>query len=179
MATASTSPRDWKGSPSQAVSACRPRCMSRCRAKSTGFCRLGRGVLKNIALPLRVYRISTGGSVNEAAMPAIRCLCHCRQASIAVLAFENMSWRSGAGILLRRRDGRHHHRAHPLPRVVRHRPQFVFLLQGQIDQGAGDRAWPWRHLCGRGQRPQGGKARPRYRPTGRGGNRQSRLGGAL
>ncbi|MGN8548953.1 adenylate/guanylate cyclase domain-containing protein [Bradyrhizobium sp. 13971] len=85
----------------------------------------GEHQLKNIARPVRVYRVSFG---NAPARPALALP---DKPSVAVLAFENMSSRPGAGVLCGWNFGRHHHRVVPLLGLVRDRTQFEFSIQGQ------------------------------------------------
>jgi adenylate cyclase len=88
---------------------------------------LGEQQVKNIARPVRVYRIRPDAEANAApksplALPD--------RPSIAVLPFANHEWGPGAGIF-RRWHGRGDHDCDlAAPSVVRHRAQFQLRLQG-------------------------------------------------
>ncbi len=93
---------------------------------------LGEQQLKNIARPVRVFRVR----VIAAAIPPMRCrmsppLALPDKPSIAVLPFPEHERRSRAGVFRRRHGRGHHHRALALRLAVRHRAQFELHLQGQ------------------------------------------------
>ena len=86
----------------------------------------GEQQVKNIARPVRVYRIPVTESV-AAKIP----LPLPDKSSLAVLPFQNMTGDARAG-LLRRRDRRGDHDRHLAAALaVRYRPQFELYLQGQ------------------------------------------------
>ena len=86
----------------------------------------GEQQLKNIARPVRVYRVRLGGTATKAA-PALALP---DKPSIAVLPFREHQRRSRAGVFCRRHGGGDHHGvvAHSL--AVCDRPQFELYLQG-------------------------------------------------
>ena len=105
---------------------------------------MGEQALKNIARPVRAYRVRLqrppspdppphagegSGARVEAADPAPP-LPLPDKPSIAVLPFAEYERRSGAGIFRRRHGRGDHHRALPHPLALRHRPQFELHLQG-------------------------------------------------
>ena len=75
--------------------------------------------------------------------------------SIAVLPFQNMSRRPGAGIFRRRHGRGDHHRALAHPLAVRHRPQFELHLQGPSRRCEAGRARTGRALRARRLGAQG------------------------
>ena len=79
------------------------------------------------------------------------------------LAVQQYDRRSGSGIFLRRHQRRHHHRIVQAALVFRHRPQFLFHLQGPGGPYEADRRGARRRLCRRRQRAQGRRPRPHYR----------------
>ena len=85
-----------------------------------GFDDLGTQTLKNIAEPVRVYRVDGMPRVSVGtAKPATD------KPSIAVLPFTNMSGDAGAAILQRWHHRRYHHRVVAVPLAVRHRPKLI------------------------------------------------------
>src|SRR5271167_4498803 len=91
---------------------------------------LGEQQVKNIARPVRVYRVRDaaespiGAGVTGAAAS--------RQAVDRGAALRQYERRSGAGVFRRRHGRGDHHRALPHPLALRHRPQFELHLQGPI-----------------------------------------------
>ena len=127
MATASTSRRGWRRWLNRAASASRPRCTTKCEARSDhAFEDMGEVELKNIAKPVRVFRL--GGSclptLSEPSPP-------CRQTVDRRPAVHQYERRSRAAIFLRRHHRGHHHRAVALAFAVRHRPQLVVSISRQ------------------------------------------------
>ena len=90
---------------------------------------IGEQSLKNIARPVRVYRVRVDRTATPAAGPVLALP---DKPSIAVLPFENMSGDPEQEYFaLRRRHGRGHHtRLVENPMVLRHRAQFGVCLQG-------------------------------------------------
>ena len=92
---------------------------------------LGEQQVKNIARPVRVYRVREAGSRRQepdrrrAAGAAAA-----RQAVDRGAALRQYERRPGAGIFRRRHGRGDHHRALPHPLALRHRPQFDLHLQG-------------------------------------------------
>jgi class 3 adenylate cyclase len=90
------------------------------------FDNLGDQQVKNIAQPIRVYRVRA-----EVPTPQPRtALPLPDKPSIAVLPFQNMSGDPEQEYFRRRYGRGDHHRAFPHPLAVRHRPQFDLYLQG-------------------------------------------------
>jgi adenylate cyclase len=85
---------------------------------------MGEQHLKNIAQPVRVFSVRPNGAPERPALVLPD------KPSIAVLPFQNIEWRSRAGILRRRRGGRHHYGAVARTLVIRNRAQFELHLQG-------------------------------------------------
>ena len=105
------------------------RCTTRCRGKlDFAFEDLGEQALKNIARPVRVYRVA--GAAQTAYRPIARRAAAARQAVDRGAAVPEHERRPGAGIFRRRHGRGDHHRAVPHPLAVRHRPQFELHLQG-------------------------------------------------
>jgi adenylate cyclase len=96
-----------------------------------GFADMGQHGVKNIARPVRVYRVEKHGEprIDPADDTATAPLALPDRPSIAVRQYER---RSRAGLFCRRHGRGHHHRfvAHQV--VVRHRAQFELCLQGEI-----------------------------------------------
>ena len=139
-ATASISPRDWKGSPSPARSVLED-AYRQVRARlDLEVSDLGQTQLKNIVEPVRVYSLQVGlpAQAKPSAPAAVRpdneapALARPpRQALDRGAAVPEHERRSGAGIF-RRRDGRgHHHRPVAHQMAIRDRAQFELHLQGQ------------------------------------------------
>ena len=129
---------------------------------------LGEQSLKNIARPVRVFRIGprtlsspagAAGAGEPRAAPIDQPPVLPDKPSIAVLPFQNMSRRPGAGIFRRRHGRGHHHRAVADQMAVRHRPQFDLRLQGPGDRREAGRPGTGRALCA-------GRQRAQDRPTG-------------
>ena len=90
---------------------------------------MGEQRLKNIAVPVRAYRIRSGdrlaGSVRLAlALPD--------KPSIAVLPFQNMSGDPEQDYFADGVGGRHHHSVVSVHRTVRHRPQLKLYVQRSL-----------------------------------------------
>ena len=123
---------------------------------------LGEQQVKNIARPVRVYRVATGGRLRKpdpsaererSAPPAAP-----RQAVDRGPALRQYERRPGAGIFRRRHGRGDHHRALPHPLAVRHRPQFELHLQGPSRRREAGRARTGRALCARRLGAQGAAA---------------------
>ena len=106
------------------------------------FDNLGLQELKNIAEPVRAYRVQSSPAANcrrqRAAAPA-------RHAVDRRAALQQPQQRCGPGCVLRRPDRRPDHRYLADARPVRHRPQFELRLQGQDRRRA--RASPATSAC--------------------------------
>ena len=87
--------------------------------------------------------------------------------------------RSRAGVLRRRPDRGHHHRAVALSRPVRDLAQLGLRAQGQGGAGPGRRGGVRRPVRGRGQRAQGRQPGAHHRAADRRRDRPARLGRAL
>ena len=92
--------------------------------------------LKNIAEPMRVYSLQVGAARRSAAATSDDAASRLVRRLLAAEALDRRpalpkhERRPRAGILRRRHRRRHHHRAVEAAAAVRHRPQFVFHLQG-------------------------------------------------
>ena len=137
------------------------------------FADLGETSLKNIARPVRVYRVrpESGSRTFRAGAP--------RQAVDRRAAFHEYERRPRAGIFFRRHQRGHHHRALQAALVLRHRPQLVVHLQGQGRPHEAGRRRARRRLCARGQRAQGRRPCAHHGAAQRCRDRQPHLGGAL
>ncbi len=95
---------------------------------------MGAQTLKNIAEPMRAWRMRPDGEVVRSASEIFSRTCSApgssRQALDRGAAVPEHERRSGAGIFRRRHGGRHHHRAVALQVAVRDRAQFELHLQG-------------------------------------------------
>ena len=143
---------------------------------------MGAQTLKNIAEPMRAWRVRIGPSSSpatktptETAQP----LALPDKPSIAVLPFQNMVRRSRAGILCRRYRRRHHHRAVALQVAVRDRAQFELHLQGPSGRYQGSRAKARRALCPRGVCAEGVGESSHHRAVDRCGYRRASMGGQV
>ena len=87
---------------------------------------LGEQQLKNIARPVRVYRVRDCRRQKRRSTPALAAPRQAVDRGAAVRQYER---RSGAGIFRRRHGRGDHHRAQPHPLALRHRPQFELHLQ--------------------------------------------------
>ena len=122
---------------------------------------LGEQQVKNIARPVRVYRVRDTGAAAKAASATGAAAP--RQAVDRGAALRQYERRSGAGIFRRRHGRGDHHRALPHPLAVRHRPQFDLHLQGPSRRRETGRARARRALRARrlgAQRPATGCASP-------------------
>ena len=105
---------------------------------------LGEPSLKNIARPIRAYRLRPGGAADRSqpSRPALRLP---YQPSIAVLPFREHERRSRAGLFRRRHGRRDHHGAVSRAMAVRHRAQFELHLQGP--RGGREASGPRTRAC--------------------------------
>jgi len=97
------------------------------------FADLGDQNLKNIARPVRAYRIALEEARVEppaAASTAPAAFALPEAPSIVVLPFQNMSGDPGAGLFLRWAGRGHHHYLVKASRIAGHRAQFQLRLQG-------------------------------------------------
>ena len=102
-----------------------------------------------------------------------------RQAVDRRAALRQHERRPGAGVLRRRPDRGHHHRAVALSRPARDLAQLGLHLQGQGRRGAEVRARVRRAVRGRGQRAQGRQPGAHHRAADRRRGRPPSLGRAL
>ena len=178
-ATASTSPLGLKAWPSPAASASRRGCRRMPRASSTlAFDDMGEQQLKNIARPVRVYRVRKPARrlrepLERPALPLPD------KPSIAVLPFAEYERRPGAGIFRRRHGRGDHHRALAHPLAVRDRPQFELHLQGPSRRREAGRPRTRRALRARRHGAQGRQPGAHHRPADRYGDRRAYLGRPL
>ena len=105
---------------------------------------MGEQQVKNIARPVRVYRVRAG---NEQRPSRAAAAAAPRQAVDRGAALRQYERRPGAGIFRRRHGRGDHHRALPHPLAVRHRPQFDLHLQGPRRRREAGRARTRRALC--------------------------------
>ena len=129
-----------------------------------GWDDLGPQTLKNIAEPMRAWRVQLDGSTPATAQsgsPAseAQSLPLLGQALDRRLTVSEYERRSGAGVFRRRLGGGHHHRAVALSRVRSYRSQLDVLLQGQAARRGAGRPGPQGALCARRQRAQGRQPR--------------------
>ena len=139
--------------PSRAASASRRAVHEHVRDKlDLAFEDMGEQTLKNIARPVRVYRVAAhrGREAISASppKPAERSAA-ARQAVDRGAAVPEHERRSRAGIFRRRHGRGNHHRAVAHPLAVRDRPQFDLHLQGPSRRCEAGRARTWRALCAR------------------------------
>ena len=119
---------------------------------------LGDKELKNIARPVRAYRVVLSrDTAREPIVPdAVRWKTSAaRQAVDRRAAVPEHERRPRTGIFRRRYRRGHHHRLVEAPRLVRHRAQFDLRVQGQGSRHPPGRARAWCSLRTRRQRPQG------------------------
>jgi adenylate cyclase len=127
---------------------------------------MGEQQLKNIARPLRVYRIRAD-RVGEAAVGAKPSLALPDKPSIAVLPFANMSGDPEQEYFRRRHGRRDHHCALPYSLALRHRPQFEFYVQGPGDRCEASPPRTGCPLCPRRLGAQSPGPRPHHRAADR------------
>ena len=115
---------------------------------------MGEQQVKNIARPVRVYRVRLGQRAGECRVdrPPLRAA---RQAVARGAAVPEHERRPGAGVFRRRHRRGHHHRVARASLAVRHRPQFELHLQGQAVDVKQVGARAGRALRARRQRAQG------------------------
>jgi adenylate cyclase len=133
---------------------------------------IGEQQLKNIARPVRVYRIPLGAAPAGGSRPALALP---DKPSIAVLPFQNMSGDPEQDYFS---DGVTEDLITDLSKisalfVIARHSSFVYR---QVGQGAGDRARPRRAIRARGQHPQGRKSRAHHGAAHRSGHRRASLG---
>ena len=91
---------------------------------------LGEQQVKNIARPVRVYRVRDAAAAKSPSAPAATGAAAPRQAVDRGAAVRQYERRPGAGIFRRRHGRGDHHRTLADPLALRHRPQFELHLQG-------------------------------------------------
>ena len=146
---------------------------------AANFVDAGEQTLKNIARPVRVYRLDQAPRPRSRPQRHSRCVAQSDKPSIAVLAFNNMSGDPEQEYFS---DGISEDIITDLSKLselARHRAQFDLHLQGQASRREADRPRTRRALRSGRQRAQGGKSRPRHRPAHRYGQRRARLGRPL
>ena len=117
---------------------------------------LGEQQVKNIARPVRVYRVRYAGRRRQKPISASsRGAAAARQAVDRGAALRQHERRPRAGIFRRRHGRGDHHRALPHPLALRDRPQFDLHLQGPGRRCEADRARAGRPLCARRFSAQG------------------------
>jgi class 3 adenylate cyclase len=112
---------------------------------------LGLHSLKNIAEPVRIYRIMTGPSVTPAQARPLLAIPD--KPSIAVLPFANLSSNPEHGVSGRWYRRRHHYRFVAVLRAVRHRSQLELPVQWKITGHTAGRPRAWGALRSRRQHP--------------------------
>ena len=130
-----------------------------------GLVPLGEQRLKNIERPVRAYRVELGAGTTVPAAAAASP--PARQARRRRAAVRQPERRPGAGLLQRRHHRGRHHRAVPLPRAARDRPQLLLRLPRQGRGRARDRPRARRRLRRRGQRAASRGAGADHRPAHR------------
>ena len=131
------------------------------------FADIGEQSLKNIARPLRVYRIASVTRRPEQPATVADRTAAPRQAVDRGAALRQYERRPGAGIFRRRHGRGDHHRALPHPLALRHRPQFELHLQGPGRRREAGRARAGRPLCARRLGAQGGQPGAHHRAADR------------
>jgi class 3 adenylate cyclase len=139
---------------------------------NAGFDDIGNVNLKNIAQPVRAYRVAGTPTVSVAASRSTA-----DKPAIAVLPFVNMSGDAEQEYFARRRlDRGHHHRPVAGERPHRHRAHLQLCLQGPEGRHQAGRARAGRWLRSGGKRAPGGRSRPGDRAADRRRHRPSCLG---
>jgi adenylate cyclase len=123
---------------------------------------MGEQALKNIARPVRVYRVVTAAKSPSAPAPAAA-LPLPDKPSIAVLPFANMSGDPEQEYFAGRGD---HHGTLPHPLALRHRPQFELYVQGPSHRCEAGRPRARRALRARRLGPQEPRAGAYHRAIG-------------
>ena len=139
------------------------------QARSARFEDLGEQALKNIARPVRVYRVGSAPLRTPATSPvaAVQRLPLPDKPSIAVLPFQNMSGDPEQEYFA---DGMVEEiitALSPHPLAVRHRPQFELHLQGPGRRCEAGRARAGRALCARRLGAQGRQPGAHHRAADR------------
>jgi adenylate cyclase len=138
------------------------------RLENVAFEDLGDQSVKNIARPIRVFRVRLerdATTTPEGAKDAAVTAATTKKPSIAVLPLVNMSGDPEQECGRPHRG--HHYRAVALSRPARHLAQFDVRAQGQGGQGTGSRTRIRGRLRPRGERAKGGRSYPRHRAADR------------
>src|ERR1700694_3815889 len=147
------------------------------RLDDVAFEDLGDQSVKNIARPIRVFRVrlqTDSKNAPRGAKEAADGQTDCKEAVPRRVAALQHERRSGAGVLRGRPHRGHHYRAVTLPRPARHLAQLDLRAQGQGGEGARGRARIRRRL-----RPRGERSHPRHRAADRRRDRPAHLGRTL
>ena len=145
---------------------------------------MGLQVLKNIAEPMRAWRVKLGDQNAATAQPGLPVrqtpsLALPDKPSIAVLPFQNMSGDPEQEYFV---DGMVEEiitALSPHPLAVRHRPQFELHLQGPSRRREAGRARTRRALCARRLGAQGRRPGAHHRAVDRRSNRRASVGRPL
>ena len=134
---------------------------------AANFVDAGEQSLKNIARPVRVYRLDLSSEGRFGVGSAATGCADARQAFHRRPRLQQYEWRPRAGVFFRRHQRGHHHRSLEGVGAVRDRAQLELHLQGQAGRREAGRPRPRRALRAGGQRAQGGQSGPRDRPAHR------------
>jgi hypothetical protein len=141
---------------------------------------MGEQQVKNIARPVRVYRVRDAATPIERPLPILSPpISSPRQAVDCSVAVPEHERRPGAGVFRGRYGRGDHHRSFAHSLALRHRPQFELYLQGSSRRCEADRPRTGCPLCPRRLSPQGGPAHPDHRPADRDDDRRASLGRPL
>jgi len=141
---------------------------------------LGEQQVKNIARPVRVYRVrDAGAAAKSPSGPAPPALLLPDKPSLAVLPFANLSGDPEQEYFADGMGRGDHHRALAHPLAVRHRPRFELYLQRPSHRCEAGRPRARRWLRARRQRAQGRRSGAHHRAADRCNKRRASLGRPL